>query len=160
MGTVDRCFLTNFMVQLYYRGMAAKNGKPKVGRSARLLGVRPGIDIDVAQILQGWLDSQGYLHPEEKRRDSGIEIGIAIRNTKGMSTSISIEGLPAFRKPCAFGGIGKDPLWQIDDSHIIEDLEAVQDGETHVSIMPRATMSLERYEAALANTQKYWEKVN
>lgn len=160
MGTVDRCFLTNFIVRLYYRGMAEKNGKPKVGRSARLLGVRPGIDIDVAQMPQGWLDDQGYLHPEEKRSDSGIEIGIAIRNTKGMSASISIKGLPAFRKPSAFGGTGKDPLWQIDDSYIIEDLEAVQDGETHVSIMPRATMLLERYEAALTNTQKYWEKVN
>jgi hypothetical protein len=30
----------------------------------------------------------------------------------------------------------------------------------HVSIMPRVTMALEKYEAALANTQKYWEKVD
>jgi len=27
------------MAQLYYRGMMEENGKPKVGRSARLLGV-------------------------------------------------------------------------------------------------------------------------
>lgn len=148
------------MVRLYYRGMAGKNGKPKVGRSARLLGIRPGTDIDVVHVPRGWLDEQGYLYPEEKRSDSGFEIEVAIRNTKGMSTSLSIEGLPAFRKPSAFGGTGKDSLWQIDDNHITEDLEAVQDSATHVSIMPRVTMLLERYEAALANTQNYWEKVN
>ena len=36
------------MAKLYYRGMAADNGKPKLGRSARLLGIRPGVDIDIA----------------------------------------------------------------------------------------------------------------
>jgi hypothetical protein len=77
-----------------------------------------------------------------------------------MSVSLSIEGLPAFRKPTQFGGNGKDPLWQIDDSKIVGDLQAVQDSPTHVSIMPRVTMSLEKYEAALANTQKYWERVD
>ena len=30
------------MVKLYYRGMVDENGKPKIGRSARLLGVRLG----------------------------------------------------------------------------------------------------------------------
>lgn len=39
------------MAKLYYRGMAEEDGKPKVGRSARLLGVRLGIDIDVEQML-------------------------------------------------------------------------------------------------------------
>ncbi len=32
------------MAKLYYRGMAEENGKPKLGGSARLLGVRLGID--------------------------------------------------------------------------------------------------------------------
>lgn len=54
--------------------MAEENGKPKVGRSARLLGVRLGVDVDVVE-------------------------------------------------------------------------------------MPRATMFLEKYEAALANTQNDWQKV-
>mgnify|MGYP001792792103 CR=1 FL=1 len=148
------------MVRLYYRGMAGKNGKPKVGRSARLLGIRPGIDIDVAHMPQGWLDEKGYLRPEENRDDSGSKVEVAIRNTKGMSTSLSIEGLPPFRKPAEFGGTGRDPLWQIDESYITDDLEAVQDSETHVSIMPRTTMLLERYETALANTQDHWQKVN
>ncbi len=148
------------MAKLYYRGMAAEDGKPKVGRSARLLGVRPTIDINIEQMPTGYIDEQGCLLPESQRKLSGDLINVAIRDTKGMSVSLSIEGLPAFRKPAKFGGMGKDPLWQIDDNMITGDLEAVQDSATHVSIMPKVTMSLEKYEAALANTQKYWEKVD
>ncbi|MDF0556732.1 hypothetical protein [Kamptonema sp. UHCC 0994] len=40
------------------------------------------------------------------------------------------------------------------------DLQAVQYSPTHVSILPRVTMSLERYETALANTQNDWERVD
>lgn len=147
------------MARLYYRGMAARNGKPKLGRSACLLGIRPGVDIDVSHILQGRLDAQGCLHPETERNDSGVEVEVAIRNTKGMSTSLSIEGLPSFRKPKAFGGTGRGPLWQIGSNHINGDLEAIQDSATHVSIMPRVPMLLEQYEEALAKTQNYWQKV-
>jgi len=148
------------MAKLYYRGMAAQEGKPKIGRSARLLGVRLNIDINIEQMLIGCLDEQGYLLPESQRKLFGDLVATAIRDNKGMSVSLSIEGLPAFRKPTKFGGMGKDPLWQIDDSTITGDLQAVQDSPTHVSIMPRVTMSLEKYEAALANTQKYWERVD
>lgn len=148
------------MAKLYYRGMADENGKPKIGRSARLLGIRPGIDIDIEQIPTGYLNDQGYLLAELERDFRGELVTIAIRNTKGMSVSLSIESLPPFRKPAKFGGMGKDPLWQIDDKNIMGDLEAVQDSPTHVSILPRVTMSLERYETALANTQNDWEKVD
>ena len=137
-----------------------QNGKPKIGRSARLLGVRPGIDIDIEQMPTGYLNEQGYLLTESERELRGELIAVAIRNTKGMSVSLSIESLPAFRRPTKFGGTGKDSLWQIDDRKIIGDLQAVQDSPTHVSILPRATMSLERYEAALANTQNDWERVD
>lgn len=147
------------MVKLYYRGMATENGKPKIGRSARLLGVRPNIDINIEQIPTGCLDEQGYLLPESQRKLLGDLVNVAMRDTKGMSVSLSIEGLPAFRKPVKFGGMGKDPLWEIDSSVITGDLQAVQDSPTHVSIMPRVTMTLEKYEAALASTQKYWERV-
>lgn len=147
------------MAKLYYRGMAEENGKPKVGYSARLLGVRPGIDIEVEQMPRDWLDEQGYLRPAAERNSSGEPVAVAIRNTKGMSTSLSIESLPAFRRPAAFGGTGKDTLWQIEDSKITGDLEAVQDSPTHVSILPRTTMLLDKYIAALANTQSDGEKV-
>lgn len=149
-------------MKLYYRGMVEINGKPKVGRSARLLGVRLGIDIDVEEMPRDWLDEQGYLRSSTERESTGKLVIVAIRGTKGMSTSLSIESLPAFRKPPAFGGMGRDPLWQIEDSKISisSDLEAAQDGTTHVSIMPSVTMLLEKYEAALANTQNDWERVS
>jgi hypothetical protein len=147
----------------YYRGMVEGNGKPKVGRSARLLGIRPSIDIDVEQMPRGWLDEQGYLQPDAECNSTGELVTVAIRNTKGMSTSLSIEGLPAFRRPATFGGTGKDALWQIEDSKINGDLEAVQDSATHASIMPRTTMLLEKYETALATalakTQDDWKRV-
>ena len=148
------------MAKLYYRGMAEHNGKPKIGRSARLLGVRPNIDINIEQMPVGCLDEQGYLLPDSQRKLLGDLVNVAVRDIKGMSVSLSIEALPTFRKPSQFGGNGKDPLWQIDDSMITGDLQAVQDSPTHVSIMPRVTMALEKYEAALANTQKYWERVD
>jgi hypothetical protein len=139
--------------------MVEINDKPKVGRSARLLGVRLGIDIDVEEMPRDCLDEQGYLRPEAERKSTGDLVAVALRNTKGMSTSLSIESLPAFRKPIAFGGMGRDPLWQIDDSKISGALKAVQDNATHISIMPSVTMLLEKYETALANTQNDWNKV-
>lgn len=144
------------MAQLYYRGMVEENGKPKIGRNARLLGVRPGIDIDVEQMPRAWFDQHGYLLPEKERKSNDVLVDAAIRNAKGMSTSLSIESLPEFRKPIKFGGTGKDPLWQIEDSKISGDIEAMQDSPTHVTIMPKATMLLEKYEKALAKTQDDW----
>lgn len=106
------------------------------------------------------IDEQGYLLSEPERKCQGENVAVAIKNTKGMSVSLSIDSLPAFRKSAKFGGTGRDPLWQIDDSKITGDLEAVQDSPTHVSILPRVTMLLERYEAALAKTQNDWEQVD
>ena len=147
------------MAKLYYRGMADQNGKPKIGRSARLLGVRLNIDIDIESRPIGWVDERSYLRPAADRDDIGKMVVLAVKNAKGMSVSLAISGLPAFRKPPTFGGTGRDPLWQIDDRNITGDLEAVQDSPTHVSILPSATMLLAQYEAALAGTQNDWERV-
>ncbi len=103
------------------------NGKPRVGCSARSLGVRLGIDVDVVKMPRDWLDAQRYLRSEAERQSTGEMVTVVLRNTKGLSTSLSIESLPDFRRPAAFGGLGRDPLWQIEDIHIIGDLEAVQD---------------------------------
>jgi hypothetical protein len=127
---------------------------------ARLLGVRLDINIEVEEMPRDWLDAQGYLRPEVDRKSTGGWVTVAIRNTKGMSTSLLVESLPAFRRPTAFGEIGKDPLCQIEDSKIGDDLEAVQDSATHVSIMPKVTMLLEKYETALASTQNDWKRVD
>ncbi len=147
------------MTTLYFRAMVGADGLPKIGRSGRLLGIRPGIDIDTIEVPDSWVNPSGYLRIESERSDSNNLVTVAVRNTKGMSTSISIESLPSHRKPIAWGGTGRDLIWQIDSSYIDLDLEAIRDSPTHVSIMPRVTMLLAKYELALANTQKYWQRV-
>ena len=67
--------------------MTDENGKPKIGRSARLLGVRLGIDINIKQISIDNLDEQGYLLPESEREFQGELVDVAIVNTGGMSVS-------------------------------------------------------------------------
>jgi hypothetical protein len=147
------------MTKLYYRGMMADNGKPKIGRNARCLGIRPNIDIDVDRVPKEWIDKSGYLQ-QSSNHDADLEmVEVAFRNTKGMSVSLSLDALPDFRKPPAFGGIGRDPLWQIDRDKITGYLDAIRDSATHVSIMPRVTMLLAQSEAALASTSDAWELV-
>jgi hypothetical protein len=146
------------MTKLYYRWMMADNGKPKIGRHARCLGIRPNIDVDIVRVPKHSIDEYGYL-PLSLNHDAEEMVEVVVRNTKGMSVSLSIDALPDFRKPPAFGGSGRDPLWQIDNDKITGDLEAVQDSNTHVSIMPKVTMLLAQYEAALAITSDAWELI-
>ena len=122
-------------------------------------GSRPNIDIDVDLVPKDSINERGYLQPSLNHDTEREMVEVAVRNTKGMSVSLSIEALPDFRKPPAFGGIGRDPLWQIDNDKITGDLEAVRDSATHVSIMPKVTMLLTQYEAALASTSDAWELV-
>lgn len=147
------------MTTFYFRAMVGEGNQPKVGRSARLLGIRPGIDIDTIEVPDSWVDPNGCLRIESERGESKNLVIVAVRNTKGMSTSISIESLPPHRKPIAWGGTGRDLIWQIDSGCIDQDLEAVRDSPTHISIIPRVTMLLAKYELALANMQKYWQRV-
>ena len=85
------------MAKLYFRGMAEQNGKPKIGRSARLLGVRPNIDINIEQIPIGCLDEQSYLLPETQRKWQGDLVAVAMRDTKGMGS------IPLSQKQCEGG---------------------------------------------------------
>ena len=133
---------------------------PRLGDRLGCWGFAKGKDIDVEQIPIQWLDEPYFLEEVlAEKINSGNRVDVAIKNHKGMSAFLSIEALPTFRKPPEFGGTGKDPLWQIDDSRISGNIEIVQDSPTHVSIRPRQTMPLELYETALANTQKDWQKV-
>lgn len=75
------------------------------------MGVRPSIDINVEQMPVGYLDEQEYCLAESEREIRGELVTVAIRDHKGMSVSLSIDGLPDFRKPAKFGGTDKDPLW-------------------------------------------------
>src|SRR5262245_48897386 len=76
--------------RMVYRAMREDpGGGPAIGPTARTLGVRPGVDIPV---------TSGQVQP----------------NTGGMSVAPDRpENLPPLRRPPAYGGSGKDPVWAI-----------------------------------------------
>ena len=57
------------MAKLYYRGMAEQNGKPRIGRSARLLGIRPNVDIDIEQVPSGWINEARLFETSSRAQD-------------------------------------------------------------------------------------------
>jgi hypothetical protein len=110
------------------------DGQPMVGDSARKLGVRPVLDIDV--------DDEAMVDPL-----SG-----------GMSASRAIEHLPVHRRPREHGGTGPDPLWMIDEEALPQGLACRDDDELegHVFIEPAWRMLLDDYEVLLALTRADW----
>src|SRR6266542_53264 len=76
--------------RMVYRAMREDAaGGPAIGPTARTLGVRPAVDVPV---------SSGQVRP----------------NTGGMSVAPDRpENLPFLRRPAAYGGAGKDPVWGI-----------------------------------------------
>src|SRR5438876_870665 len=78
------------VAECLYRSMKEdREGKPEVGRSARKLGVRPGIDIVV--------------EPD----------GTVVGGAGGMSVAPdSPANLPPHRRPPGHAGTGKDPVWE------------------------------------------------
>ena len=109
-------------------------GLPKIGDSARTLGVRRGVDIPV--------DNNGIVYP----------------NTGGMSVSPDVDGLPSHRKPPEYGGTGKDPVWKINIGDLGDDLVYIPDSPTHGTIQPSRPMTFDEYQDALAKTMKKWSK--
>ena len=125
------------MAEPLYRSMnEARDGKPEVGRSARTLGVRPGIDILV-----------------------GPDCTVVGR-AGGMSVAPeSRVNLPRHRLPPEDGGTGKDPVWEIGTADLGADLtyreDPLQPG-VHGFVEPSRTMTLEDYDRALAATREAW----
>jgi hypothetical protein len=123
-----------------YRAMTpAADGLPQVGRSARKLGVRaadqaPNNDVDAAL---------------------GADL---VRPGEGMSVAPDDPAHLAKnrRPPQVNGGVGKDPVWEIDVNDLGPDLQFHQDSPTHGTITPARSMTLSEYEAALAATRSEW----
>jgi hypothetical protein len=110
-------------------------GGPSVGPTARTLGVRPSVDIPV-------VSSQVF------------------PKTGGMSVAPDRpENLHLLRRPLAYGGLGKDPVWWIDIDMLGSDLEFRQDAPTHGLIEPSRVMLLDEFQARLADTQPYWQRL-
>ena len=116
-----------------YRSMKEDSGIPKIEASARALGARPNTDIPI--------DENGMVHP----------------NIGGISTSPSPYDLPEHRRPAAYGGTGKDPVWSIDINDLGPDLKYVPDSPKHGTIQPTRVMTVEEYQEALVETVLRWE---
>jgi hypothetical protein len=125
---------------LLFRAMKETGiGLPEVGSSARALGVRPGLDVPSIKSDDLVLPSQG-----------------------GMSVSPDEPGnLPYFRRPPLFQGVGRDPVWCIEESELGPDLVYRPDPSQigHGFVEPAHSMTLDAFQRALALTQSHWRKV-
>lgn len=117
--------------------MKDAGGAPELGETKRTLGVTFPGDLDVNQD------------------------GVAIKNEKGMSTSPdSPNNLPSFRRDAEWGGTGKDPVWEIDDSQLKTDkLDWHEDDPgKHGIVRPAQDMPYSEFKQALEGTQGSWKR--
>lgn len=117
-----------------------KDGEPEIDRTARTLGVRVGgrrPDVVVA--------ASGFVLPENG----------------GMSVSPPPPGnLPEHRRPQEFGGIGRDPVWELDTDDLPPGLTYRPDPRSpdrHGFVEPTVPMHLDDYEASLRATRGLWQ---
>ena len=126
------------MTLTLFRAMkSADDNLPVLGQSARELGARPNQDIPV--------DNQGNVQSQ-----SG-----------GMSvTADDVMHLPPHRRPLAFMGTGKDPVFSIQEEQLSPDLIARQFGsQHHYLIEPRENCTFSQYQINLHSTRPHWVKV-
>jgi hypothetical protein len=119
---------------------AGDDGYPDVGRTARTLGVRPGIDVPV--------DDAGQVEPGH----GGVSVA-----------PDSPAGLPAHRRPPGLGGTGKDPVWELELADLGGSLAYREDPAQpciHGFIEPREEMPLDAYERALSATRLAWRSID
>ncbi len=79
----------------------------------------------------------------------------------GMSTSITPESIQPHRRPSEFGGTQKNSaMYSIDTKHLDKyGLEAIKDGDTHVSIQTKKGVPPNELGDRLAKSQSDWKKV-
>jgi RHS repeat-associated protein len=133
-GETDRDLERSFLI---YRTMTPALMMPKLGASARTLGVRPGIDITV---------DSGNVSPQP--------------NGMSVSPGDPLKMKP-FRRPPSFGGTGpaSDLVWQMDVRLLPPGLLYVPDPTKpteHGFISPGVTMPFQAYQNLLWSTQPLW----
>ena len=123
---------------ILYRSMSAIGDQPAIGPSARMLGIRPGIDI--------------------ARDNDDVS-----PTTGGLSVSPdSPRNLPPIRRPPVFGGTGRDPVFAIDESDLGPELVYRADPKhpkTHGFIEPVQVVTVEQFQRLLATTQPHWRLI-
>lgn len=122
--------------RMVYRAMREdRAGGPLIGPTARTLGVRPGVDVPVVA---------GQVRP----------------HTGGMSVAPDRpENLHPLRRPAAYGGSGKDPLWGLCLDDLGSDLVFRQDSAKHGLIEPAHNMPELDYQQRLADTKPFWTRL-
>lgn len=122
-----------------YRAMRAeRDGRPSCGPTARSLGVRVPGDLRP--------DAAGKVAPK----------------TGGMSvTSPDPHDLPSHRRPPAWGGIGRDPIFVIAVAALPGRLAARPEApsSSHWFIEPATVMSCDELQATLCATRHDWQGV-
>ena len=125
------------MAEHIYRSVkSAGDGRPEAGRTARTLGVRPGVDIPV-----------------------GVD-GVVRGGEGGMSVAPDWPGnLPAHRRGPERGGTGKDPIWELDVAALGEELRYREDPlmpGVHGFVEPALPTTFDAYESAVLATRRAW----
>lgn len=124
-----------------FRAMKAESdGRPKIGRSSRELGIRivgPIRDLPVGE--------DGMVEPE----------------TGGMSVALdAAQNLPKPRLPRSLGGEGRDPVFTMPRTEIPETLILRVDRHPHAMVEPIRRCLLVEFESGLASTRTFWSKVH
>ena len=130
---------------LIFRAMTVDGGRPRVGPSARMLGVRVPDDISP--------DATGVVRP----------------GTGGMSVAPAWRDLPAHRIPARLRhlapdarGKNEDACWRMGQGPfqagpLSPDLHLLPDRPGHGVVEPARSMGLDEFQRALAATRDEWE---
>ncbi len=130
---------------LVYRAMTRDDdGLPTVEQTAKGLGVRTGVDIDVDQHGNA-IERQGNVGCPELARATGL----------AHPKAVAEQGT---RRPC----VGKDLLFPnrhgpISAGPFAQGLELTPDSTTHGCITPATAVPLAQYQCDLAATRPDWQ---
>ena len=134
-----------------YRAMEGDDGYPRVGSTARCLGVRVPTD--------------GVRVPTDIEPDAD---GLVYCGERGMSVGPSVAALPTHRIPrrlkhIAWDAAGKDSdyVWsmgsgQFEDGNLCDSLSLCVDRPEHGVVRPAFTMLIDAYTEALSGTRALW----
>jgi hypothetical protein len=113
-----------------------EDGWPETGASARTLGARAWVDIPV------------YEDECVESEMGGMSIGPP-----------PPDNLPYHRLPPEYGGVGKDPVWELETELLPEELRYRSDPDSphdHGFIEPSRRMTFEDYQRAIHDTRGLW----
>lgn len=123
-------------MKLYRVMKVAADGKPQVGTSGSMLGVRPTDPTNT--------------NPQAVFDVDAVSDTDLVYPGKGLSTS----PLPNSRRPRS-----NQAVFEIEEDELGPDLRPHHDKTGHCLIEPARTMTLGEYQRALADTRDLWQQV-